>query len=124
MEFALVCIGIIVALGLVALVADHFDRGSDAIEHGHDCSTCSEAGEGNCKLHELMEHCKKHAVVLIACLLLLPSCSTKKNTAQSRFWQSFTARYNTYFNGSQAFIEGSIEKEDGNHDNCTELIPL
>ena len=124
MEFALVCIGIIVALGLVALVADHFDRGSDAIEHGHDCSTCSEADEGNCKLHELMEHCKKHAVVLIACLLLLPSCSTKKNTAQSRFWQSFTARYNTYFNGSQAFIEGSIEKEDGNHDNCTELIPL
>jgi tetratricopeptide (TPR) repeat protein len=56
--------------------------------------------------------------------LLLTACSTKKNTSQSRFWQSFTARYNTYYNGSQAFIDGSLEKENGNKDNCTELIPL
>ena len=56
--------------------------------------------------------------------LLLTACSTKNNTARSRFWQSFTARYNTYFNGSQAFIDGNIEKENGNKDNCTELIPL
>ncbi len=56
--------------------------------------------------------------------VLLTSCSTKKNTANTRFWHSFNARYNTYFNGSQAFIEGNLEKENGNHDNCTELIPL
>ncbi|MBQ9203234.1 MAG: tetratricopeptide repeat protein [Prevotella sp.] len=57
-------------------------------------------------------------------LLLLVSCSTKKNTSQTRWWHSFNARYNTYFNGSQAFIDGSLEKENGNKDNHTELIPL
>ena len=51
-------------------------------------------------------------------------CSTKNNTSKSRFWHSFNARYNTYFNGSQAFIDGSLEKEKGNKDNYTELLPL
>ena len=57
-------------------------------------------------------------------LILLAGCSVKKNTSQSRFWHSFTARYNTYYNGSLAFIEGSQEKEKGNKDNYTELLPL
>jgi len=51
-------------------------------------------------------------------------CSTQKNTAQSRWWHSFNANYNTYFNGSQAYIDGSMEKENGNKDNFTEIIPL
>lgn len=51
-------------------------------------------------------------------------CSTKKNTANTRWWHSFNARYNTYYNGSQAYIEGEIEKENGNKDNFTEIIPL
>lgn len=51
-------------------------------------------------------------------------CSTQKNTAQSRWWHSFNANYNTYFNGSQAYIDGSLEKENGNKDNFTEIIPL
>lgn len=57
-------------------------------------------------------------------IFLILSCSTQKNTAQSRWWHSFNARYNTYFNGSQAFSEGNLEKEKGNKDNYTELIPL
>jgi hypothetical protein len=59
MEFAIVCIGMIVVLGIVAAVANKFDKGEDTIEKGHDCSTCTEADEGNCKIHELMEQCKK-----------------------------------------------------------------
>ena len=55
---------------------------------------------------------------------LLVSCSNDKNTAQSRWWHSFNARYNTYFNGSQAYIDASMEKENGNKDNFTEIIPL
>ena len=51
-------------------------------------------------------------------------CSAHKNTAKSRFWQSFTAKYNTYYNGSQAFIDGNLEKEKGNKDNYTEQLPL
>ena len=61
---------------------------------------------------------------IIAATWAIVGCSTKKNTSQSRFWHSFTARYNTYYNGSQAFIDGSLEKEKGNKDNYTELLPL
>ena len=51
-------------------------------------------------------------------------CSTQKNTGNTRWWHSFNTRYNTFFNGSQAFIDGNLEKEKGNKDNYTELIPL
>ena len=54
----------------------------------------------------------------------LASCSTQKNTAQSRWWHALNARYNTYYNGTLAYIDGSLEKEQSNHDNYTELIPL
>ena len=57
-------------------------------------------------------------------MLLVAACSTDKNTPQTRFWHSFTAKYNTYYNGSQAYIDGSLEKENGNRDNFTEMIPL
>ena len=63
-------------------------------------------------------------LIAASCVLAISGCSTQKNTAQSRWWHSFNARYNTYFNGSQAFIEGNLEKEKGNKDNYTELIPL
>ena len=36
----------------------------------------------------------------------------------------FTARYNTFYNGSLAYIDGALEKENGNKDNYTEMIPL
>ncbi len=55
---------------------------------------------------------------------MVSSCSTKKNTGRSRFWQSFTAKYNTYYNGTLAYIDGSLEKEQQNVDNFTEMIPL
>ena len=57
-------------------------------------------------------------------LLMAAGCSTKKNTANTRWWHSFNARFNTYYNGSQAYIEGELEKENGNKDNFTEMIPL
>lgn len=63
-------------------------------------------------------------ILSLLCLVLLVSCSTKKNTASSRFWQSFTTRYNVYYNGSQAFIEGEKAKVDGNKDNFTQLLPV
>lgn len=55
---------------------------------------------------------------------MMTACSTQKNTARNRWWHSFNARYNTYFNGSQAFIDGELEKEKGNKDNFTEMLPL
>lgn len=56
--------------------------------------------------------------------MTIAACSTQKNTAKSRWWHAFNARYNTYYNGAQAYIEGSLEKEQGNRDNFTEMIPL
>lgn len=64
------------------------------------------------------------SIVSTVVMLAMAGCSTQKNDAKSRWWHSFTARYNTYYNGSQAFIEGSIEKENANKDNFTEMIPL
>ncbi len=63
-------------------------------------------------------------LVSLAALMATVGCSTQKNTAKTRWWHSFNARYNTYFNGAQAFIEGNLEKEKANKDNYTEMIPL
>jgi len=60
----------------------------------------------------------------VAIIIAATGCSTQKNTAKTRFWHSFKARYNTYYNGSLAYIDGSLEKENGNKDNFTEIIPL
>ena len=43
-------------------------------------------------------------------------CSTKKNTANSRRWHAFTARYNTYYNGHEAYKEGLLAIENANKD--------
>ena len=62
MEFALVCIGMIVVVGVVALIANHFDKGDDEITVAHDCATCTAAQEGDCKIHCLIEEKKKKEV--------------------------------------------------------------
>ena len=62
--------------------------------------------------------------MLVTIIVVATACSTQKNTAKSRWWQSFTAKYNTYYNGTLAYIDGSLEKERGNKDNYTEIIPL
>jgi tetratricopeptide (TPR) repeat protein len=67
---------------------------------------------------------RKVVTILLAVLLLTAGCSVHKNNARSRFWQSFTAKYNTFYNGKQAFIDGQLEKEKGNKDDYTEQLPL
>lgn len=63
-------------------------------------------------------------LALTVCVMASVSCSTKKNTAASRFWQSFNTRYNVYYNGSQAYIEGEKSKVQGHKDNYTEFLPV
>ena len=140
MQFLLIAILSLVALGAIAAIFSIGSNDEPIVNKEEGCASCT--SRKDCKLAELKEEgrrkkeeggCKTEGVkssltsyllLLTSAALLLASCSTKKNTPQSRFWQAFTAKYNTYFNGSQAFIEGSIEKENGNRDNCTELIPL
>ena len=121
MDFLLIVIVSLVALGAVAALFSIGGKDEPIVTKEGDCGSCSSRSE--CKLADLVEKGKKTCHLLLI-LLVLTACSTKNNTAKSRWWHSFNARYNTYFNGSQAFIEGSLEKENGNKDNFTELIPL
>lgn len=68
----------------------------------------------------------RHIIPLLIAAIIVAAtgCSTQKNTAKTRYWHSFKARYNTYYNGSLAYIDGSLEKENGNKDNFTETLPL
>ena len=65
-----------------------------------------------------------HTLLVLCLVLAAVSCSTKKNTGMTRFWHGFTAKYNTYYNGTVAYIDASLEKENGNKDNYTERLPL
>lgn len=56
-------------------------------------------------------------------VMAVVGCSTKKNTANTRFYHAFTARYNTYYNGHEAYKEGVLEVERANKDNYTEVLP-
>lgn len=121
MSFALIVIGSLVALGIIAALLSRGGDDEPIVQKEGDCASCS--SRTDCKLADLVEKGKKTCELLLL-LLILVSCSTKKNTSGTRWWHSFNARYNTYFNGSQAFIEGHLEKENGNHDDYTQLIPL
>lgn len=70
----------------------------------------------------------RHIIVIglaaVFVILLIESCSTAKNTAATRWWQAFNSRYNTYYNGAVAYVDGSLEKENGNQDNYTDFLPL
>ena len=63
-------------------------------------------------------------LLAVAVVMVAVSCSTQKNTATTRAWKSFTARYNTYFNGHQAYLTGYKAKLTGNKDNYTDFLPL
>ena len=63
-------------------------------------------------------------LVAAASIVAVTGCSTQKNTAKTRWWHAFKARYNTYYNGTLAYIDGSLEKENANKDNFTEILPL
>ncbi|NDW13657.1 hypothetical protein D0T50_12260 [Bacteroides sp. 214] len=65
-----------------------------------------------------------HIVVFLLLLTTIMGCSTKKNTAGSRFYQSFTTRYNVYFNGNEAYKDGLLAIQQQNKDNYMRLIPL
>jgi len=64
-------------------------------------------------------------LIIWVIVLLLTACgSTKVNTAQSRFYQSFVTRFNVYHNGNEAYKEGLSAQEKSHKDNYMEIIPL
>lgn len=65
-----------------------------------------------------------YILIVLAVGLVAASCSTKKNTASTRRWQSFVTRYNVYFNANQAYIEGRQSQDKGLKEDYTQRLPL
>lgn len=61
MEFVLICIGALVALGVVAALASMFTKGGtdEPIVEAHDCSSCNSVASGECKIGCLLEEKKR-----------------------------------------------------------------
>lgn len=59
MEFALVCFLGLVALGIVAVIAQRFQKGGDEVTEAHDCASCSAVQDGSCKIGCLIEEKKR-----------------------------------------------------------------
>ncbi len=75
---------------------------------------------------EKMKICLWH---LFTCLLtavalsaVMPSCSTKKNTAATRNYQAFITRYNVYFNGDEHYKETLKELERDYEDDYSSTL--
>lgn len=61
MKFALICIGSLVVLGVVAALASMLTKGGtdEPVVEGHDCSSCSSRSSGDCAIACLIEEKKK-----------------------------------------------------------------
>ncbi|MDE6688467.1 MAG: hypothetical protein K2J86_01030 [Prevotella sp.] len=61
MQFALICIGALIALGVVAAVASMLTKGGTDVPvvEGHDCASCSSKASSDCKIACLMEEKKR-----------------------------------------------------------------
>ena len=61
MEFALICIVSLAALGVVAAIASMLTKGGtdEPVTEAHDCATCSSKVSGDCKIACLIEEKKR-----------------------------------------------------------------
>jgi tetratricopeptide (TPR) repeat protein len=57
-------------------------------------------------------------------LLIIPACSTKKNTFVRRTYHNLTAHYNAYWNGNESFKSGVRDLESKAKDNYTLVLPV
>lgn len=80
----------------------------------------------NGTVHSKMKGLNLSVVLMgvLCTLMAMSSCSVQKNTAMTRFWHSFVARYNTVYNGKVAFKSGLEAQEKGHQDDYTELLPM
>ena len=72
-------------------------------------------------------HPLRFALRICLCMmagLCLCGCSTKKNTAGTRFYHATTARFNTFYNGQVAFDEGVEAQYKGHKEDYTRLLPM
>ena len=64
-------------------------------------------------------------IFLMILVLLATGCASRKNnTARTRMYHAFFAKYNTYYKGSVAFEKGNTSQITGHKDNYLEQLPL
>ena len=61
---------------------------------------------------------------IVIMLVLLVSCSVKKNTPATRAYHALTAHYNTLYNGQVAFLDGNEAQNKGHKENFNEILPM
>lgn len=61
-------------------------------------------------------------ILTLSAILLLWSCSAKKNTKASRFYHAFNSRYNIYFNGKTSFDEALQSMQNGYKESYSDMI--
>ena len=66
-----------------------------------------------------------HYIIAILVITGLIGCASKRrNNATTRMYHSFTARYNTYYNGNVAYKQALKAQSTGHKDNYLEQLPL
>ena len=66
----------------------------------------------------------KYSILILFILVISNSCSTKKNTAISRFHHSLTTRFNILFNGSESFKAGVAKYEEAYVEDYSQVLPV
>ncbi len=55
-------------------------------------------------------------------LIIIGSCAPTKNTGSRRFYHKLVSRYNTYFNGNEAFKQGVNQLAQNHKDDYTQVL--
>ncbi|MDR2147441.1 MAG: tetratricopeptide repeat protein [Tannerella sp.] len=63
-------------------------------------------------------------IVAVLVMAIFGACSSRKNTASSRFFNALNSRYNIYYNGKMSFDEALKAQNDGYKENYTEQIVM
>lgn len=67
---------------------------------------------------------KKSLYFLLGSVLIISSCSTKKNTFASRAYHNVTARYNGYYYSCENINDGLYKINKNNKDNFDKILPV
>ena len=62
--------------------------------------------------------------VLVTALLLLGSCSTKRNTPMRRAYHNLTSHYNVFWNGENSLSEGDKQLKRNAKDDYSKVLPV
>ncbi|MFH2140890.1 MAG: tetratricopeptide repeat protein [Bacteroidota bacterium] len=71
-----------------------------------------------------MRNSKIYISFFVSVLIVLASCSVQKNTATSRTYHNLTAHYNAFFNGKDAYKQGTKKVDKTIQDNFSLIIPV